>query len=444
MYYSMKSAPFCSRLGTQSFHSDHQMSNSARATPVHSTFSGPVTTKSNCKDSLLHPVTDYQKVRSLGSGSYSTVYEVEERATCRHYAMKVISKELLKRERKVNQAQAERMALTTLRHHPNVLKICRCFQDPQNLYFVTELALGGDVEHVLNQCVAFDKSTAVPILGQVLLAIAYMHSQNVVHRDLKPGNLLFDEKNRVRIADFGSAQVGKPTVPEFVGSPSYVSPEVLAKKVATEESDLWGFGCLVYALIVGQSPFTAPSSYLCFEKVRNCDYEMPPFVPPDAADLIRRLLVQDPAERLGAGTAGQGYAPIRSHPFFAGITDWETLPEQAIAIVASQDAALWKQSLWEARQSADKESVIRTAKVTYIGPQKELSGDLVLTDSGRVLVKHGDELVVTICITEGTKVYQGEGMLHVENGEQCVRVKMDETLAHEWKRVLHDAVESCE
>jgi 3-phosphoinositide dependent protein kinase-1 len=171
---------------------------------------------------------------------------------------------------------------------------------------------------------------------------------------------------------------------------------------------------------------------------------MPPFVPADAADLIRRLLVLDPAERLGAGTAKQGYEPIRSHPFFAGIADWETLPEQAITIVASQDAALWKQSLREARQIANSESVIRTAKVTYIGPQKELSGEIVLTDTGRVLVKHGDELVVTVCITEGTKVYQGEGMLYVENGEQCIRVKMDETLANEWKHMLHDAVESCE
>jgi hypothetical protein len=209
--------------------------------------------------------------------------------------------------------------------------------------------------------------------------------------------------------------------------------------VATEESDLWAFGCLVYAVLVGRSPFNAGTSYLTFEKVRSVSYEIPPFVLDEAADLIRRLLVIDPAQRLGAGTFKEGYELIRRHPFFAEIVDWGTLPTQEIVIVPSQEAVKWKGAIMrqaEERENAIKAKVIQTEKVTFIGPQDEITADLVVTDNGRVIVKNGEEVLASACIGEEFKIRHGEGMLYLENGEDHIRVKMDELRAHELKHVL--------
>jgi 3-phosphoinositide dependent protein kinase-1 len=293
--------------------------------------------KTNSEDHKVHRVADYDKLRTIGKGSYGSVSEVKERSTQQVFAIKIMSKELLSQEGKFEQARAERVAMTELRHHPNIIKLFRCFQDRHSLYFVTELAVRGDLQKALERHTRLDRTTAVPLLGQVLLALAYMHRQEVIHRDLKPANILLDSKNRVKVSDFGCAKVGKAHESDgkLVGSPAYISPEVLAKKPATAASDLWAFGCIVYTMFVGQAPFNAGSSHLTFEKIRGGEYDIPSFVPNDAADLIRRLLVADPAERIGAGTAKDGYLPIRSHPLFAPIIDWDALPHQEIALVGA-------------------------------------------------------------------------------------------------------------
>jgi serine/threonine protein kinase len=153
---------------------------------------------------------------------------------------------------------------------------------------------------------------------------------------------------------------------------------------------LWAFGCIVYAILIGDSPFKSKSSYDTYEKVRIGAFDIPDFVPEDAADLIRCLLVGDPAQRLGAGTAEQGHQAIRRHRFVAGITDWERLSTQEVTIVANPRAAEWRQAILrqtEELEIAIKEMVIRSEKVTFFRPTGEIDADLVLTDAGRVVVK---------------------------------------------------------
>lgn len=157
-----------------------------------------------------------------------------------------------------------------------------------------------------------------------------MHSQGVIHRDLKPENILLDEQMRIKITDFGTAKIldtnengeTRDAANSFVGTAEYVSPELLTEKSACKSSDLWALGCIIYQLLAGRPPFKGSNEYQTFQKIVKLEYSFPDGFPPKAEDLVKKLLVLNPNERLGAGPGG--IAQLRGHPFFDGI-DWETI-----------------------------------------------------------------------------------------------------------------------
>lgn len=288
-------------------------------------------------------VRDFNFARTLGEGSYSTVIAATDRQTLREYAIKVLDKRHIIKEKKVKYVNIEKNTLFRLGDHPGVVRLYYTFQDESSLYFVLDLAANGELLGVLKKLTTFDEECARFYTAQILDAIDYMHSKGVIHRDLKPENVLLDDKMRVKIADFGTAKLldlpEKGTTHEassisgravelegleqseransFVGTAEYVSPELLTEKSTCKSSDLWALGCILYQLINGKPPFKASNEYQTFQKIVNLDYTIPPNFPPKAADLIKRLLVLDPKARLSV-------PEIRSHEFFAGI-NWKTL-----------------------------------------------------------------------------------------------------------------------
>ncbi|KRX09452.1 Protein kinase-like domain [Pseudocohnilembus persalinus] len=115
----------------------------------------------------------------------------------------------------------------------------------------------------------------------------------------------------------------------FVGSPQYVSPELLQTNLSGPEADLWALGCIIYKMFTNDTPFMSGNEYLIFQLVKKGDYKIPSNIPPEAVDLIQKLLNLDPKQRLGAGKQGSvnDYRALKSHPFFKGI-NWEKLFSQ--------------------------------------------------------------------------------------------------------------------
>lgn len=284
-------------------------------------------------------VKDFNFGRTLGEGSYSTVLAATDRHTNREYAVKVLDKRHIIKEKKVKYVSIEKDTLNRLTDHPGIVRLYYTFQDERSLYFVLDLATGGELLGVLKRYGTFDQECTRFYAAQILDSISYMHSRGVIHRDLKPENVLLDTSMHTKITDFGTAKIlnvrpEPKSVPadsgdatdvltaglhehradSFVGTAEYVSPELLTDKNACKASDLWAFGCIVYQLLVGRPPFKAGNEYLTFQKIVALDYQFPPNFPPSARDLIERLLVLDPEKR---PTIKQ----IQSHEFFTG-TRW--------------------------------------------------------------------------------------------------------------------------
>jgi serine/threonine protein kinase len=105
----------------------------------------------------------------------------------------------------------------------------------------------------------------------------------------------------------------------FVGTEDYVAPEIITNEEPSFASDLWSLGVIVYQLFTGKTPFKGDTPFYTFENILACDYQIPSCVPPQAAHLIKALLIIDPSQRLGAGTHKNDIETLKAHPFFEGI-----------------------------------------------------------------------------------------------------------------------------
>lgn len=139
------------------------------------------------------------------------------------------------------------------------------------------------------------------------------------------------EDGHIKITDFGTAkdETEESRHNTFCGTAEFVSPEVLRDLEASRGCDLWAVGCMVFQMLVGRPMFRAENEYLTFQQILNHpaeDFAYPDGLPPVARDLIDKLLLQEPKERLGAGSDddGNGYSALKAHPFFDGI-NWDTL-----------------------------------------------------------------------------------------------------------------------
>lgn len=277
-------------------------------------------------------VKDFSFGQTLGEGSYSTVLAAQDRQSGKDYAIKVLDKRHIIKEKKVKYVNIEKDTLNRLTDHPGVVRLYYTFQDERSLYFVLDLCPGGELLGVLKRMSTFDVECTRFYAAQILDTIEYMHSRGVIHRDLKPENLLLDDNMYIKVTDFGTAKIlpekkdddGRPIgfesdstssenrASSFVGTAEYVSPELLTDKCACKASDLWAFGCIVYQLLAGRPPFKAVNDYHTFQKIVGLDYEFPRGFPEVARDLVERLLVLDPQMRLPIEHA-------KNHQFFQGI-----------------------------------------------------------------------------------------------------------------------------
>ncbi|XP_062227304.1 3-phosphoinositide-dependent protein kinase 2-like [Phragmites australis] len=295
-------------------------------------------------------VDDFELGNIYGVGSYSKVVRAKKKDTGNVYALKIMDKKFITKENKISYVKMERIVLDQL-DHPGVIRLFFTFQDNYSLYMALESCEGGELFDQIIRKGRLSVDEARFYAAEIVDILEYLHSVGLIHRDVKPENLLLTSDGHIKIADFGSVKPTRDTsikvLPNstneractFVGTAAYVPPEVLNSAPATFGNDLWALGCTLYQMLSGSSPFKDASEWLIFQRIIARDLKFPEHFSDEARDLIDKLLDVDPSKRPGAGP--DGYASLKKHPFFRGM-DWKNLwktraPKLAIDANANED-----------------------------------------------------------------------------------------------------------
>eukprot|EP00929_Paragymnodinium_shiwhaense_P047639 TRINITY_DN24155_c0_g1_i2.p1 TRINITY_DN24155_c0_g1~~TRINITY_DN24155_c0_g1_i2.p1 ORF type:complete len:527 (-),score=137.72 TRINITY_DN24155_c0_g1_i2:253-1812(-) len=252
-------------------------------------------------------IEDFSIVRVVGAGGSGRVLQALHKPTGHFCAVKVMSKaRLFEQEKRLQRVIAEKRILAQLRH-PFVVSLHWAFQTSTHLFLVLDFCSGGELFFHMLQRGRFREPDAMFYFCEILLGLEYLHSQNVLYRDLKPENCLLDEEGHVRLTDFG---LSKDNLSEsklftsFVGTVGYLSPEVLMQQGHGKPLDYYCLGCLLYFLLTGSLPhFDGDYKTMVQRRVKGEQCHIPSQISADAQTLLWGLLAPDPRIRLGTNGA---------------------------------------------------------------------------------------------------------------------------------------------
>uniref|UniRef100_UPI00398EC802 microtubule-associated serine/threonine-protein kinase 2 isoform X3 n=1 Tax=Pristiophorus japonicus TaxID=55135 RepID=UPI00398EC802 len=286
---------------------------------------------------------DFENLKLISNGAYGAVYLVRHKETRQRFAMKKINKQNLILRNQIQQAFVERDILT-FAENPFVVSMFCSFETKRHLCMVIEYVEGGDCATLLKNIGALPVEMARMYFAETVLALEYLHNYGIVHRDLKPDNLLITSMGHIKLTDFGLSKIGLMSLTtnlyeghiekdarEFLdkqvcGTPEYIAPEVILRQGYGKPVDWWAMGIILYEFLVGCVPFFGDTPEELFGQVISDEIAWPDgddALPPDAEDLISKLLRQNPLERLGTGSAYE----VKQHRFFTDL-DWNSLLRQ--------------------------------------------------------------------------------------------------------------------
>ncbi|KAK7854039.1 phosphoenolpyruvate carboxylase kinase 1 [Quercus suber] len=247
---------------------------------------------------------NYQVSEEIGRGRFGVVFRCLSPVNGVYYAVKSIEKSLVSADSLDAQCLlTEPKILHLLSPHPNIINLHDLYEDETHLHMVIDLCSSSDLHHRVVTRRVIPEPESASIMCQLVQALAHCHSLGVAHRDIKPDNILFDDRNRLKLADFGSAEFFKEgqLMSGVVGTPYYVAPEVLAGRDYCEKVDVWSAGVVLYIMLAGFPPFYGDSAVEIFEAVLRANLRFPArvfgSVSSAAKDLLRRMLCKDVSRR---------------------------------------------------------------------------------------------------------------------------------------------------
>uniref|UniRef100_A0A0C9RFX1 non-specific serine/threonine protein kinase n=1 Tax=Fopius arisanus TaxID=64838 RepID=A0A0C9RFX1_9HYME len=252
-------------------------------------------------------------------GKYATVRRCRERSSGRQWAAKFLRKRRRAQELKA-EALHEVAVLDAAAHCPQLVSLHQVFETNTEMVLVLELAPGGELQMVLDRDEVPEEHQVVRLLRQILDGIAFLHSFNVAHLDIKPQNLVLTGEFPdcdVKLCDFGISRYIShgADIREILGTPDYVAPEVLNYEPISLATDMWSVGVLLYVLLTGCSPFGGDTKQETFCNISRCRLDFPDDlfedVSGEARDLMQKLMVKDPSQRLTV-------TECLEHPWFTG------------------------------------------------------------------------------------------------------------------------------
>jgi serine/threonine protein kinase len=255
----------------------------------------------------MKKIGKYEIITILGKGAMGIVYKARDPHINRDVAIKTIRFDLVSEESEneeiMQRFMREAQAAGKL-SHPNIITIYDVGREESVTYIVMQLIEGQSLQKMISSSEKFSTPEVIDLMCQICSALDYAHKNGIVHRDIKPGNILLDKERKPYICDFGVARVETSTLTQAgtaVGTPSYMSPEQVVGKKVDKRSDIFSLGCILYEILTGRRPFEAESITTVIYKIINEEplplIEVKKGLPVGFEHTITKALAKDPNDR---------------------------------------------------------------------------------------------------------------------------------------------------
>ncbi|XP_061753593.1 serine/threonine-protein kinase 36 isoform X3 [Nerophis ophidion] len=252
----------------------------------------------------------YHVLELVGEGSFGRVHKGMKKFLGQVVALKFMPK--MGRSKKELQSLKKEIDIMTNLQHPNIVKLFDSFETDTEVVVVTEYA-EGQLFQIIEDDGSLPESQVRDIACQLVSALYYLHSRRILHRDMKPQNILFDKNGVVKLCDFGFARamsVSTMVLTSIKGTPLYMSPELVAEKPYDHTADLWSLGCILYELHTGAPPFYTNSIFHLVQLIVKDPIKWPDTMSSTCTSFLKGLLTKDPQMRLS-------WPDLLHHPFVA-------------------------------------------------------------------------------------------------------------------------------
>ena len=257
----------------------------------------------------------HQDKSPIGRGAFGEVWKVIHENSQKVYCIKMLDKRDIFEQKLINQINKEISIMYNV-NHPYSIKLVNHFEDNEKLYLIMELATNGTLYNLIEKN-KNDKSKDINLIKKLIIQtieiIKYLHSLNIIYRDIKPENLLLDKDYNIKLCDYGWASYFTPGkfLTAYCGTPEYVSPEILKKYPYNERVDIWGIGVLIFELVFGYAPFASNLNEDRYNNIKSGKINWPNDIKDDykdLKDLIEKILKVKPKERISL-------EEIENHPW---------------------------------------------------------------------------------------------------------------------------------
>ncbi len=332
------------------------------------------------KFELQEQLGKYPLVRQIGSGATSSVFLARDPFAGRDVAIKVFHFDNdadPQNERMKHKAFVAEASLAGKLNHPHIVDILDAVVEPDHSYLVMEYVAGSTLEAHTSMSTLLPLHKVVEIIFKCIRALEYAFQHGIIHRDIKPGNILLSSRGETKVSDFGASfqhrQGHTTTQMAGVGSPAYMSPEQIQMEPLTAQTDIYSLGVTMYRLLTGRLPYTATTQVALAYAILNTPPAAPrtlrPELPPLLDQIVLKAIAKDPAQRYGSWlefgkdlsqafttlrftgdtvSDSEKFNELRSMPFFEDFGDvalwevvrigsWSALPAGKVIIQEGDD-----------------------------------------------------------------------------------------------------------
>ena len=271
-------------------------------------------------------INDYDigdTIRVLPMGRVKTA---KSKRTSEPIAIKILNKSKIIKSNQIPHIHNEFKILQTL-EHPAIISILGANQDEKYMYFAMEFISGGELFNLLKVENKFSLEKAQFYDGQIVFVLDYLHSKNIIYRNIKPENILINKNGYIKITDFELSKVIQDRTYTMCGTPGYLAPEIILNKGYSLSVDWWAFGILLYEMICGVDPFSDEDTMKTYENILEGKIKFSSDFDDKSRSLIKHLLEPDLSKRYG--NLKNGVKDIKNHPFFKSM-NWDKLLRQEI------------------------------------------------------------------------------------------------------------------